>query len=135
MLSDTDLGRIERLVRLAPYMTQEQREGLLKLIREIKAADAAAIMPQSAIEDLAKAVPTKLCQEIVQDLRSGVGEPGGFLGPEKTAPKERHSGPVNPTPLSPPAGVAHCDRIAEHFAALDKRDLEKRLRDQLNGQE
>jgi hypothetical protein len=108
------------------------REDLVKmwvLIQRAKAErSGSGCMPQSAIKAMTDVVDDKLAREIVSDLRSGVGEPGGFLGPEKTVPKERGSGWINPTPLTPPSGVEHCDRIAEHFAALDKRELEKRLR-------
>ena len=39
MLSNDDMQRLQRLVRLAPYMTLEQRQGLLDLIRKLKAAE------------------------------------------------------------------------------------------------
>jgi hypothetical protein len=109
-------------------MSREQLAKLLALIREAKAMFGSGVMPQSAIKAMTDVVDDKLAREIVSDLRSGVGEPGGFLGPEKTVAKERGSGWQKPTPLEPPPGVAHCDRIADHFAALDKRDLERRLR-------
>ena len=109
-------------------MSHEQLAKLLALIREAKAMFGSGVMPHSAIKAMTDVVDDKLAREIVSDLRSGVGEPGGFLGPEKTVPKERGSGWINPTPLTPPSGVEHCDRIAEHFAALDKRELEKRLK-------
>jgi hypothetical protein len=80
MLTENQVERLARLVRLAEYMTPELREGLAKLIRDLRTAEG--VMPNSAIDDLARAVPDKLCQEIVQDLRSGVGEPGGFLSPK-----------------------------------------------------
>jgi hypothetical protein len=72
-------------------------------------------------------VDDKLAREIVSDLRSGVGEPGGFLGPETVA-KEKGSGWQAPSPLESPPGVAICDQMMDVQDALDKRDLEKRLR-------
>jgi hypothetical protein len=127
MLTDNQIQRLARLVRLAPHMDREQLEGLSGLVRDLKAADGAAIMPQSAIEDLVKAVPDKLVREIVNDLKGGRSDPG-FLPAQPALSPEARRGPVKALPLSPPSGVEHCDRIADHFAALDKRDLEKRLR-------
>jgi hypothetical protein len=107
-------------------MSHQQLAKLLALIREAKAMFGSGVMPRSAIQAMTDVVDDKLAREIVGDLRSGVGEPGGFLGPEKTVAKQRGSGWINPTPLTPPSGVEHCDRIADHFAALDKRELEKK---------
>ena len=83
-------------------------------------------LPASAVQAMVDVVPDM--RAIVEEQRHGRSEPGGFLGPEKPRAKERGSGWINPTPLTPPSGVEHCDRIADHFAALDKRELEKRLK-------
>ena len=68
MLSNDDMQRLKRLVNLAPLMTQEMRQGLLDLIRKLKAAEGQACgLPASAIADLERAVPTELVQAIVED--------------------------------------------------------------------
>jgi hypothetical protein len=108
-------------------MSQEQLAKLLALIREAKAMFGSGVMPQSAIRAMTDVVDDKLAREIGSDLRSGVGEPGGFLGPEKTVAKERGSGWQAPSPLESPPGVAICDQMMDVQDALDKRELEKRL--------
>jgi hypothetical protein len=127
MLTENQVERLARLVRLAPYFNQEQVAGLLKLIRDLKMAEGAGWMPQSAIQPMVDAVGDQQMSEIVNDLRSGPGEPGGFLGPTpKTAPREppraRH------IPLEPPPGIPIMDKMMDVQDALDKRELEKRLR-------
>jgi hypothetical protein len=98
------------------------------LIRELKAAESTeGVMPNSAIADLVSAVGDQQVRDIVNDLKGGRSEPG-WLPPTKARPEEKGSGEARHIPLEPPPGVQHIDRIAEHFAALDKRDLEKRLR-------
>jgi hypothetical protein len=148
MLTQNQIERLGRLVKLAPYFNQEQREGLLKLIRDLKAAEGAeGTMPNSAIADLVRAVPDKLCAEIVRDLKgAGNTVPGGFLSPQAKPldealrpdpPKderpsymrpEKPRGWQNPIPLEPPSGVAICDEMMDVQDRLDRRDLEKRLR-------
>ena len=96
MLSNDDMQRLQRLVRLAPYMTLEQRQGLLDLIRKLKAAESQACgLPASAIADLERAVPTELVQAIVEDQRHGVGVPG-WLPPSKSEPVVRGTGWQSP---------------------------------------
>jgi hypothetical protein len=109
-------------------MSHQQLAKLLALIREAKAMFGSGVMPQSAIKAMTDVVDDKLAREIVSDLRSGVGEPGGFLGPEKRRAKEKGSGWQAPSPLESPPGVAICDQMMDVQDALDKRDLEKRLR-------
>ena len=95
MLSNDDMQRLKRLVNLAPLMTQEMRQGLLDLIRKLKAAEGQACgLPASAIADMEKAVPTDLVQAIVQDNRRS--SLPGWLPPPKTAPVERGSGWQSP---------------------------------------
>jgi hypothetical protein len=108
-------------------MSHQQLAKLLALIREAKAMFGSGCMPQSAVKAMTDVVDDKLAREIVSDLRSGVGEPGGFLGPEKPRAKERGSGWQAPSPLESPPGVAICDQMMDVQDALDKRDLEKRL--------
>ena len=53
MLSNDDMQRIKRLVNLAPLMTQEMQQGLLDLIRKLKAAEAReGGMPASAVQSM-----------------------------------------------------------------------------------
>ena len=108
-------------------LSHQQLAKLLALIREAKAMFGSGVMPQSAIKAMTDVVDDKLAREIVSDLRSGVGEPGGFLGPEKTVAKEKGSGWQAPSPLESPPGVAICDQMMDVQDALDKRDLERRF--------
>src|SRR6516225_2699120 len=96
MLSNDDMQRLQRLVNLAPLMTQEMRQELLELVRKLKAAEGQACgLPASAIADLERAVPTELVQAIVEDQRHGVGVPG-WLPPSKSEPVVRGTGWQSP---------------------------------------
>ena len=56
-------------------------------------------------------------------------EPGGFGPPNMHSaakPIERGSGYVKAQPLEPPSGISHCDRIADHFADIDRGEAVKR---------
>jgi hypothetical protein len=107
-------------------MSPEDLAKLLGLIREARAMfTVGGGMPQSAFDDLVKAVPDKLVHEVVNDLKGGRAEPG-FLPPAKHVAARR--GPPKEVPLETPSGVKYCDQIADHFAELDRRDLQKRLR-------
>src|ERR1700746_2330844 len=93
MLSNDEAQRLARLVRLAPYMDQEQREALLKMIRELNAADSiGGPMPQSAVDDLARAVPDQLVRDIVNDFRHGPGVPGWLPPSTPSGQTKRGSG-------------------------------------------
>jgi hypothetical protein len=127
MLTDNQVQRLARLVRLAPHMDREQLEGLSGLVRDLKAVEGAAVMPQSAIEDMAKAVPDKLVREVVSDLRGGRVEPG-WLPPTKSPPIPRGTGWVKPLEHGSPSGQRYVDQMMDVQDALDKRDLERRLR-------
>jgi hypothetical protein len=121
MLSDEEKAGLERL-------SPEDLVRLQALIREaLTLYGTKGCMPQSAIDNLVKAVPDKLCQEIVRDLRSGRAEPG-FLPPDSSPPKERGSGWQKPTELGTPPGIKYVDQLVDVQDAIDKRDLEKRLR-------
>jgi hypothetical protein len=109
-------------------MSPEQLVWLLGKIREAKAMfSVKGCMPQSAMDDLMKAVPDKLCQEIVQDLRSGRSEPG-WLKPTGAPPPERGSGWAKPLEHGSPSGLRYVDQLCDVQDALDKRELERRLR-------
>jgi len=92
MLSDSDVKRLQRLVNLAPLMDREQLEQLLELIRKLKAAEAASIMPESAIDEMRKAVDDKLMSEIVRDLRKGPAQPSSIAPARPSAPVVRGTG-------------------------------------------
>jgi hypothetical protein len=124
MISDNDIQRLGRLVRLAPYMNQEQREGLLKLVRDLKAADAAGWMPQSAIQPMVDAVGDQQMRDIVADLRTfGRAQPGGWLDPGKSEPRQAPRSMY--IPLEPPPGVAICDQMLDVQDAIDRAERVK----------
>jgi hypothetical protein len=108
-------------------LTHDDLGKLLAIIRQAKAMFAGAGMPPSAIEEMAKAVPDKLVREIVDDHRHGRAEPG-FLKPSESAPVVRGSGWVEPVPLGNPPGIKYVDQLIDVQDAVDKRELEKRLR-------
>jgi hypothetical protein len=127
MLTENQIQRLGRLVRLAPYLDQAMQRKLLDLIRDLKAAEGMGWLPQSAIQPMVDAVGDQQIRDIVNDLRSGVGEPGGFLGPTpktelRQPPRAKH------IPLEPPPGIPIMDEMMDVQDALDKRELEKRLR-------
>ena len=109
MLRNDDIQRLQRLVNLAPLMTQEMQQGLLDLIRKLKAADGHGCgLPASAIAEMEKAVPTDLIREIVNDnKRSSLP---GWLPPERSEPVVRGSGWASPP--------KHEDR-SRQFAVFD----------------
>jgi hypothetical protein len=129
MITENILQRIGRLVKLAPWLPKEKQEELHEIIKELMVAESKeGVMPNSAISDLAEAVPTEQVRAIVNDLKGfGQAEPGGFLGPTtKTEPRpparSRH------IPLESPAGLKYVDQQIDVQDALDKVQLRKRLR-------
>lgn len=120
MLTNDEVQRVARLVRLAPYMDQEQREGLLDLIRKLKAADAAGAMPTSAVQSMVDAIDDKTMRAIVEEQRHrpepgwikkpGPG-PGEFGAKEKPEPSE----PVKRKPEDRTRQFAMFDAIVEHL--------------------
>jgi hypothetical protein len=109
-------------------MSREDQVKLLALIREAKAlfGQGLGCMPQSAIDDMVKIVPDGLMRDIVKDLRK-LAEPSG-LATEDRRPVVRTRGWQTPAPLAGPVGVAICDQMMDVQDALDKRDLEQRMR-------
>jgi hypothetical protein len=105
-------------------------------------------MPASAVKPMVDVVRDPEDQKYNPQAwaQTKVGEPGGFLGPEKkpleealTPDKPKSEGPEylkperprgwrNPTPLGPPSGVAIIDQMVDVQDALDKRELQNRLR-------
>lgn len=120
---------------LLEELPKEMLEQLMELVKmeKAKAGGQCGAMPQSAVQSLVDCVGDQQVRDIVNDLRT-VSEPGGFLpsksGPSSgtAVPKERGSGWKNPPPLEPPAGIKYIDQALDVQDALDRRDLEKRLR-------
>jgi hypothetical protein len=56
---------------------------------------------------------------------SRVQQPRSMATPKPQAPQARGSGWSKPIPVQSPPGVALADRIADHFAALDKAEAIK----------
>jgi hypothetical protein len=113
MLSNDDMQRLQRLVNLAPLMTQEMRQGLLDLIRKLKAADGCRL-PASAIAEMDKAVPTDLIRQIVTDNRRS--SLPGWLPPPKSEPVVRGSGWQSPPkPEDRSTQFALFDAMVQHM--------------------
>lgn len=118
----------EELDNLAA-MPREELEKLLALIREaLTLYRAKGCMPQSAMDDLVKAVPDKLVREIVEDLKGGRAEPGWLPPAPAKGPEEKTSGQARHIPLDSPPGLKYIDQLVDVQDVLDKRDLERRLR-------
>jgi hypothetical protein len=121
MLSEEEKAGLERL-------SSEDLVKLQALIREALALyGTKGCMPQSAIDDLVKAVPTKLVREVVNDLRSGRSEPGWLPASPPKGPEEKR-GPPKALPLEGRRDIRWIDQMVDVQDAIDKRELEKRLR-------
>ena len=77
---------------------------------------------------MTKAADDKLMRDTVNDNRRGVSEPG-WLPPKASGAVKRGTGRVDPGRLEPPPGVEHVDRIADHFAAVDRSETIKKIAD------
>jgi hypothetical protein len=114
-------------------LPREAQEKLLTLVRAVLAERAKlrqGRMPQSAIDEITEAVDNKPMRDIVNDNRRGASEPG-WLPPKAGGAVKRGTGWVDPGRLEPPPGVKHVDRIADHFAALDRSETTKKIADAL----
>jgi len=114
-------------------LPREAQEKLLALVRAVLAERAKlgqGRMPQSSIDEITEAVDNKLMRDIVNDNRRGVSEPG-WLPPKAGGAVKRGTGWVDPGRLEPPPGVEHVDRIADHFAAVDRSETTKKIADAL----
>ena len=71
-----------------------------------------------------RAVPTDVVRDIVNDSRTYDPAPRSMAakpaGSEEKKPVQRGTGWVNAVPLGPQPGAEHIERIADHFARLDK---------------
>jgi hypothetical protein len=119
MLTDEEKAGIAALDR-------DQAEALLALIRKARAMFGSGAMPRSAVEDLVKAVPDEQVRAIVKDLGKGPAQPGKLL--EEPKGVVRGSGWAKEAPLEPPPGVKWVDQLCDVQDAIDRRELEKRLR-------
>jgi hypothetical protein len=111
-------------------MSPENLIKLLGLIREAKALYGyrdGMSMPPSAVAKMTEVVGDQLMKDIVKDLRKGRAEPGWFK-PTGAPPVERGTGWVKPLKHSDPSGQRYVDQMMDVQDALDRRDLERRLR-------
>jgi hypothetical protein len=96
MLSNDDMQRIKRLVNLAPLMTQEMQQGLLDLIRKLKAAEAReGGMPASAVQSMVDVIDDKTMRAIVEEQRH-VSQPGWLKQSKPTGEVIRGTGWASP---------------------------------------
>jgi hypothetical protein len=102
MLTNDVIERLARLVRLAPHLPKEMQEELHEIIKEMMVAERTeGTMPNSAIADLAEAVPDKLMAQIAwEDRSAGKTVPGGFLPPRKV-PLDEALKPYEPKSAEP----------------------------------
>jgi len=115
MLSNDDMQRLQRLVRLAPYMTLEQRQGLLDLIRKLKAAEGTSAMPASAAQAMADVIDDKTMRAIVEEQRHRP-EPGWFKPSGPSEPVVRGTGwQKAPKPEDRSRQFAMFDAMVEHM--------------------
>lgn len=77
-------------------------------------------MPKSAMQAMIDAVPNSLMSELRADARKPSPITGG-PNPQPTSQVQRGSGWLDQRPLEPPPGVDLIDRIAEGFAARERR--------------
>ena len=125
-------GAVEYFMKHPEMLEQLPKEGLEMLMELVRAErmKLSGVMPQSAVDDLVKAVPDQLVRDIVHDLRK-LPEPGGFLPAAKGPPVQGRKSFVERGPLEPPPGIKHVDAIAESFARLDKLEAVERFRRRL----
>src|SRR6266436_8203208 len=82
-------------------------------------------LPASAVKAMCDVVPD--FRGIAQEQKHGRSEPG-FLKPTEAGPVVRGTGWQNPVPLVVPPGIKYVDQLIDVQDAVDKRELEKRLR-------
>jgi len=81
-------------------------------------------MPGDAIRAMTDAVGDSLMRDIVNDSRS---RPSSTSLAEQEEARPPLSVSVE-RPLAPPSGVAQCDRLLDQQDALDRKELERKLR-------
>jgi hypothetical protein len=130
-MMEAEMPLTKEQVQAIEAMPRETAAKLLAMIRAYKARFLAGAepLPVSAIDQMVGYVDDKLMGQIVEDNRKagGVPSPSGLLPPEREEPKVKGSGWAPNIPLSTPPGVEHIDRIADHFAALDRLDMVRQI--------
>ena len=130
MLEDILLSLNKEDLEKLPREAQEKLLALVRAVLAERAKHRQGWMPQSAIDEMTKAVDDKLMRDIVNDNRRGVSEPG-WLPPKAGGAVKRGTGWVDPGRLEPPPSVKHVDRIADQFAALNRSETIKKIADAL----
>jgi hypothetical protein len=128
MLSDILRSLNKEDLEKLPRETQEKLLVLVRAELDRLKKQREGWMPPSAIQAMTAVVNDKLMRDIVNDNRRGVSEPG-WLPPKAGGAVKRGTGWVDPGRLEPPPGVKHVDRIADHFAALDRLETLKKVAD------
>jgi hypothetical protein len=83
------------------------------------AAEAAARGLQEWQLDAMRGAPASVMRDVVADSRRGISQSASMI-PDRLRPSEPPRAPnSSETPIAPPPGVDHCDRIAEAFARQD----------------
>ena|SRR5215813_7286233 len=107
----------ERLARL-----EKQKEPFVSKHEHVPFDPSSQLsVPASVMRDMVNAVPDRVVRDIVKTASVSVYLPQnpsvspGTNKPNFTAERSMEV-----------PGVEHCDRIADHFAALDKRELQRR---------
>jgi|SRR6188472_4320189 hypothetical protein len=72
-----------------------------------------------------RAVDDNLVRDLVADFRHGPSAPSSLT---EAKPEPSPARVAVETPLAPPSGVAVCDRLVDVQDALDRRELERKLR-------
>jgi hypothetical protein len=75
------------------------------------------------------AAPTSVTQDIVRDNRH-TSHSTSLIPPKRSQPEgpSKGSGWAEPQPLRPPEGIALVDKLCDAQDALDRRELERKLR-------
>jgi hypothetical protein len=118
-MSDELARAIQALTPQLPSMTLEQLRNLLAVVRAALQTYAKfqgqGLMPDSAIAELEKAVPTDLVRAIVKDNKGGPSQPG-WLPPPKSEPVVRGSGWQSlPKPEDRSRQFAMFDAMVDHM--------------------
>jgi hypothetical protein len=104
------------------HLPPDKLQQLHQLVKSELARLRSGVMPQSAVDAMTAVVDDRLMADIVADSRR-TNTPG-FLKQE-SEPVKRGSGWAPFQSLEPPSGIEHVDRIASHFAELDKAQAVK----------
>ena len=133
------MRRIEAMIQSVKLdeLSVEQKLGLYMLVRRFRetlASVSCGVMPASAVQDLAKAVPDNLVQAIVADNRRGISEPGWLKPSEPVEPKPKGTGWSRPDALGLPPGIKYVDQLCDVQDAIDKGENARRIAAAVMGQ-